>query len=403
MKQEIIVTTHIDGITPKHDMYRTFNLADVNTEYVQGILNSHFAQSSCHVENIKLVPIENGFNSEITDGGIYRIVIDGQINGQKAPSLVLKSTTSYYKQKEALFKRLDKLGHTKFIPLLDKYPSNKLAERELMSYLFLPGKIPLRIPELFLGVIDKKTEESWIFMEDLSTLDAVEQKGKEWTQEKIQFVLQNMASFHSSFWGKSSSLDTIDWLGRWWKDRNNDYAAEDVALYAVNACAKLHPDVITKKKLFLLEQALSQRNSTHNFFIQEPQTIIHWDFGPQNIRLDQSEANEKRLVVFDWQTTSIGLPQWDIAQFLMPIIKVESKQVVYDFINFYISMLPLEVRAKIDVQKFIKIFDLVIVDHFFRACAPILFSDESIDKECNTYSEWINCLSWIETESAKWI
>lgn len=403
MKQEITVTTHIDSITPKHDMYRTFNLADINAEYVQGILNNHFVQSSCHVENINLVPIGNGFNSEITDGGIYRIVIDGQVDGQKAPSLVLKSTASYYKQKEALFKRLDKLGHTKFIPLLDKYPSNKLAERELMSYLFLPGKIPLRIPELFLGVIDKKTEESWIFMEDLSVLDSVSQKSKQWTQEKIQFVLRNMASFHSSFWGKSSLLDTTDWLGRWWSNRDNDYAANDVAQYAVEENAKHHPDLLTLSRLHILEKALVQRESIHSLFIQEPQTIIHWDFGPQNIRLNKEKTNEDQLVVFDWQTTSIGLPQWDIAQFLMPIIETGDKEQVHDFINFYISMLPLEIRNEIDIVKFMQTFDLVVLDHFFRVCGPILLTGESIDKKGNLYAEWKNCLNWIEAESARWI
>ena len=389
-----------EGFTPNL-RYHTFNLLDINADYVNEILSDHYENLACQVKTVSIESAEGGFNSDVTGGGIFKIYVDGQIGDEHAPSLILKSTLPYEKQKETLFKRLIDIGNSDFIPLLDKYPSNRIAQRELMSYLFLPEKIPMRMPTLYLGVIDEETEQSWTFMEDLSNLKSMRQK--DWTEERIKLVLQNMAGFHSAFWGKSSSLDTINWLGRWWKDRNNDYAAEDVALYAVNACAKVHPDVITKKRLFLLERALSQRNSTHNLFTQEPQTIIHWDFGPQNIRLDQSETKEKRLVVFDWQTTSIGLPQWDIAQFLMPIIETGDREQVHNFINFYISMLPLEIRNEIDIVKFMQSFDLVVLDHLFRVCGSILLTGESIDKKGNLYSEWKNCLNWIETESARWI
>ncbi|MDP2637703.1 MAG: aminoglycoside phosphotransferase family protein [Candidatus Levybacteria bacterium] len=381
--------------------YHTFNLLDINADYVNEVLSDHYRDLFCQVKDVTVAPIGGGFNSEITGSGIFKIVVDGRVGDKPAPSLILKSTLPYRQQQDTLFKRLINIGNSDFVDILDKYPSNRIAQRELMSYLFLPEKIPIRMPMLYLGVIDEETDQSWIFMEDLSSLRSMGQE--DWTKGRIKLVLQNMAGFHSAFWGKSSSLDTISWIGRWWGNKDNDYAAKDVARYAVRESAKYHPDLLTPGRLRILEKALSQRESIHNLFIQEPQTIIHWDFGPQNLRVDKAKTNEEQLVVFDWQTTSIGLPQWDIAQFLMPIIETGDKEQIHNFINFYISMLPSEIRNKIDMVKFMRTFDLVVLDHFFRVCGSILLTGKSIDKKGNLYSEWKNCLNWIEAESARWI
>lgn len=401
MKTSKEITGQYDEGSVPNLRYHTFNLLDINADYVNEVLSDHYADLACQVKNVTVESIVGGFNSDITGGGVFKIAVDGHVGNERAPSLILKSTLPYEKQQEKMFKRLIDIGNSDFIDILGKYPSNKIAQRELMSYLFLPEKIPMRMPTLYLGVINEETDQSWIFMEDLSNLRSMKQE--DWTKERIKLVLQDMAGFHSTFWGKSSSLDTINWLGRWWNNRDNDYAARDVAQYAVRESAKHHSDLLTPGRLHILEKAFIQRESIHNLFIQEPQTIIHWDFGPQNVRLYKEKTGEEQLVVFDWQTTSIGLPQWDIAQFLMPIIKTGDKEQVHNFINFYISMLPLEIRNEIDIVKFIQTFDLVVLDHFFRVCGSILLTGESIDKKGNLYSEWKNCLNWIEAESARWI
>lgn len=401
MRSEISVS--YNGGLVSDSRYHTFNLTDIDEEYIKGVLSNHFVKLPCQVEKINLQSIEGGFNSDITGGGIFRIVVDGTVGNRQTPSLILKSTPPYDKQKEALFKRLVDLGHSSFISLLDKYPSNNLSERELMSYLFLPGKIPLRMPTLFLGVINEKTEQSWIFMEDLSEFKQLTPEDNELVQKRIKLVLRNMADFHSTFWGEKPVLDSVRWLGRWWSNRNNDYAAEDVAQYAISECAKNHPEILNSAMLAVVNRALLQRRSIHHLFTQEPQTIIHWDFGPQNIRFDESKEFKKQLVVFDWQTTSVGLPQWDIAQFLIPIINEGNDQMIYDLIDYYLSELSEVARDKVDISKFKRSFDLVVLDHFFRVCGPVLLSGKSIDNESEVFLEWKNCLHWIETKSAKWI
>ena len=46
--------------------YHTFNLTDIDEEYIKGVLSNHFVRLPCQVEKINLQSIEGGFNSDIT-------------------------------------------------------------------------------------------------------------------------------------------------------------------------------------------------------------------------------------------------------------------------------------------------------------------------------------------------
>jgi aminoglycoside phosphotransferase (APT) family kinase protein len=46
-----------------------------------------------------------------------------------------------------------------------------------------------------------------------------------------------------------------------------------------------------------------------------PRTLIHNDFNPRNIAL-RRDAGRLRLVAYDWELATVGVPQRDLAEFL---------------------------------------------------------------------------------------
>jgi hypothetical protein len=375
----------------------------INASFLQDVLQNYFNRSVCVVQDFKYYTLSGGFDANITGGGLFLFVLDGHIDNKPAPSIVLKVIPSFKNGQQAVIEKLQKLGHLVLANLLKKFPSNKIGEREVMSYLYLPSKISLRIPILYYSRVNTNSGSAWLFLEDLSSHQFFSAKDSHWTKNRLRSVLRQMAAFHSVFWGKTTALANQTWLGRWWSEQKSDYVSPEIAQYMLDACAKLHPTILTNSRRRLLNVAVKIRPKLHKEFTKEPQTIIHWDFNPSNICFDGSALPARRLILFDWQTTSVGLPQWDIAQLLIPCLDITKAKLVDSLIKDYVSFLPLSIQLTLDFDKFYRLFDLVVLDHFFRVCWPILLSGDKIETDDVYFLEWKHALNWIENRSAKWL
>lgn len=334
---------------------------------------------------LTIASLKNGFNLEITGGGIFKIS-----EQSKNKSVILKVTPSFKSQQDTMLKLLVDIGEKEFAQILAKYPSNLLTQREIYSYLYLRNQDKLRIPQLYLGILNKLTEEAWIFIEDLSQLTKITAEKLATQDQIISSLIRDLASFHSLFW--EANLHKEIWLGRWWNRNDNDFNAKDVNDYALERVIQLHKISVPEKVRAFLKSYLNKRQIIQSTYQEQPQTVIHWDAGPHNMLFD---TVTHKATVFDWELTSYGLPQWDLAQFLLPIYGAKEKEYIYHYINLYLSSLPQKIQASINKRDFLHYFDLVVLDHFFRVCGPIIFAGKNIDKSSPIYIEWKNCLSWI--------
>lgn len=394
---------HVSKDRVKESVFRnSFNPQKIEGEFIQSILENHFHDKRCKVSSFQFNSLGGGFHSGITGGEFFKIDIQGKVGNTTAPSIVLKHSPSFQNEQSNLFKLLRSLGHTNLVEILKKYPSNQVNRREMLFYECLSDKVIIKVPDYYLGVINPATEESWLFLEDLTGWRKLEPGSREWVPERLKKVLQAMAKFHSVFWGKD--LDSFDWIGRWWDGKNNDYASEEVAYYGLEACAKIYPDILTRDYFKILSRALEKRKYIYDMFSKQRQTLIHWDFNPNNILFNKTNSAQESFAVLDWQVTSVGVPQWDIAQLIFPNMGILQKDEIEDLVRHYISSLEEDINERVDFKEFIMIFDLVVLDHFFRVCAPILIEGKPVEQvKSGAFLEWANCLGWIRERSANWL
>lgn len=376
-----------------------FDFKNLGTDLVGHILRLQSPNFES-IKTVDVVPLAKGFNLEITGGGIYKVSVSGNLGQPDHNQMILKAIPPFVEQQQAMFEALDKIGQKAFIDLLAQYPSNRLSQRELSTYAFLASEIPILTPTLLFGILNELTEQAWIFMEDLSALTTVTADIFSWNEKSMSAVIKQIADFHATFWAKDLELNQQSWIGDWWTNRHNDFVAEDVTVYALETCLKLHPDLLTPTRYAFIANVLKNRASLHSLFQEQAQTLIHWDMGPHNMKLDQ-KRQLNQLAVFDWELTSVGVAQWDLAQFIMPILGGKDERQIIGLIDQYLSFLTPKISGKINRDEFLKIFDLVVLDHFFRVCGPIVFANGEIDDSNVFFREWKHCLEWIDLRLIK--
>ncbi|OGM11303.1 hypothetical protein A2Z22_05125 [Candidatus Woesebacteria bacterium RBG_16_34_12] len=369
----------------------------VNEKLIINILENSFFSKNHKNTSFVSTYLGGGFHSEVTGGEFQKIVFEDKTN-KKLLSVVLKHSPSFGNEQKKLFKLLNSLGFVELVKILRKYPSNQVNRRELMFYRYLADEVCIKVPSFYFGAINPRTEETWLVLEDLLNWSKIKPGDKRWTSFRLKMVLMKMAKFHSVFWDKSLNLNQFDWIGRWWADRENDYMSKDVALFGLWACRRIYPDILTLNLYKKLSEVISHRELIGNIFLQQKQTLIHWDFNPNNILFNKLNTNEGNLALLDWQVVSIGIPHLDVAQLIVANMGIENEDDVVDLVKNYIFFLKKYIGETIDSKQFMKIFDLAILDHFFRVCAPVLINSNS-----ESLAEWNNCLGWIRGRSLFWL
>lgn len=377
--------------------------AEIDNGLAKIILRNVFQDGEHCKPRFKEESIGVGFYSKVTGGKFRKLSIKNRTGSGNWPSSVfLKHSPSFSNEQKNLFELLDSLDHHELVEILKKYPSNQVNQRELMFYKYLAGRVYIKVPNFYFGVINADTEESWLFLEDLSDWQKIKSGDRQWTNSRLEMVLTKMAKFHSVFWNKD--LKQFNWIGKWWNGRDNDYMAEDIVAYGLETCRKIFPNVLTSD----IYKSLLEVNRTRSFiqkeFLEQKQTLIHWDFNPNNILFNKLNTKDEDFALLDWQITSIGIPHQDVAQLIISNMGIENKGTVTDLIKHYVRSLEEYTREPIDLRAFTRLFDLAVLDHFFRVCAPVLINGRNLDNdEYGTFKEWSNCLGWIRERSLSWL
>ena len=386
---------HLQNLEPNHTLLRVLD-PDHLTQLM--VANETIPRDS-HLRSI--TPLKGGINSEFSGGGVYSLNFEGDSGHDNLPKIVLKTFAPFVDQQNALYESLEYQGFGEFIQILKNYPSNRISQREIMCYSSLRDQIPLAMPNFHLGIVNESTEEAWMFIEDISQDDPFTYRVSQDGVDETKIAIKSLSNLHSKFWGKTDNLVDKGLLGKWWDGRESDFSSLEVAKYAVEHCLRDHSDILTPHRLSVIHQAMDKFDDLRQGFSVGPQTLIHWDFGGHNLRIRNSTPFNTDVVAFDWELASIGWPQWDLVQLLLPEFDADDERTIDDYLQYYLSCLPTDIQSTLNLETFKEHFDLVVIDHFYKLCGPILFDGISTQKTGRIYREWIHCLEWIEHRSAR--
>lgn len=177
--------------------------------------------------------------------------------------------------------------------------------REVGLYRSLTPQLPMQTPAL----IAADPAGSWLVLEAVD----VELAPADWTADDYRRAIRALAALHERFWNLAEDLSVYPWLAR---PLANDF--EIYVMAAVGAMEKMmvddHHRLITGslEVLTSLGQMLTQVESMAGKLRAAPPTLLHGDFQPGNIALDEDDE----IIVFDWQLAGVGPGVLDLVTFV---------------------------------------------------------------------------------------
>jgi hypothetical protein len=177
---------------------------------------------------------------------------------------------------------------------------------EAKFYRDLSADIPMAVPPIAAGI---KEEYGWILMECVQYRDHMT-----WTAEDYLVVVDHMAAFHASHWGR------VEPIGRDWmtptdaealRSRSREWLA-NVDTIADSWLLDAAPSVFHPDRLKRIRSALG-----HIEVIVQPMrdaglTLVHGDYWFYNVLL----ADDGRVLMVDWQDPTIWSGLWELAYFI---------------------------------------------------------------------------------------
>ena len=169
------------------------------------------------------------------------------------------------------------------------------GRREVGLYRSLTTQLTLTVPEL----VACDSTGTWLMLEPYPT----EVQPEHWTADHYRQAVVNLVKLHDRFWNLGEDLMAYPWLGRPLTAELNVYvmaAAQAMEIIFQRGT----PSVVTDSMRFAttLARLISEAEIVSRFLQSTPQTLLHGDYWPGNISVDEDGHH----VVYDWQMVSVG-------------------------------------------------------------------------------------------------
>jgi len=224
---------------------------------------------------------------------------------------------------------VERAGHEEHYSYLLKEPqATRLGlagagRREVGLYRSLTSQLTLAVPEL----VASDSSGAWLVLEPYPT----EVQPEYWTADHYRQAVVSLAKLHDRFWNLGEDLMVYPWLGRPLTAELNVYvmaAAQAMEIIVQRGT----PTAITHSLRFAttLARLISEADIVARFLQSTPQTLLHGDYWPGNISIDE----DGRQVVYDWQMVSVGPGVIDLlvlinnSQMLLSPLPVEPAELV---------------------------------------------------------------------------
>ena len=185
-------------------------------------------------------------------------------------------------------------------------------QRECQLYNELQKIIPQYIPLIqYLG-INTFEAQSYILMEDLSESYKfnILEKNDTLCFDEIFTAIRDMARIHSALYNmKIDFLPKINYSGI----KCHKKFFEEVIM----ECSNKYSHILDKEFFEILYGYLDSMEESLSIMNDGPYTLTHNDFNVRNCCFDRGMYGELKLKVFDWDTSRIQNPHFDLIEFFM--------------------------------------------------------------------------------------
>ena len=227
-------------------------------------------------------------------------------------------------------------------------------ERELAIYEQYDPRFVARAPGVLATMRDDSTETWLVILERITGAvlqDAVDDP-RAWTTDRLDCAVRGLASLHGIWYGRDAELRQKPWIGHVSSTTDVREMADLWTALARHAAPRFsawsHPSIasIQRRLIATIAEWRTPLETT-------ARTLIHNDFNPRNIclRRDARDGSLK-LVAYDWELATIGVPQRDLAELLCFVLPPDvSRECVDRWIERHRTLLEQETSQRIDATE----------------------------------------------------
>jgi hypothetical protein len=136
----------------------------------------------------------------------------------------------------------------------------------------------------------------------------------EWTAAEYRQSVFNLAGLHDFYWGLGEDLSVYPWMTFPLRDH-----FETVCMAAAQAVEQIVQHGLPRglsgsmDRMAAVARLITQADRVAGVLKGVPQTLLHGDYWPGNISLDE----DGRYVAYDWQAVSVGPGVLDLLTFVI--------------------------------------------------------------------------------------
>ena len=196
-----------------------------------------------------------------------------------------------------------------------------LHRREYVYYRDVAPRSQVRVPSLYYGDLDTRTDRFVLVMEDLGGMEAIPQ-GVGVGVERARRAVRGIARFQGGFWeaaGDPALADCGVFL-----TAGQSRIMQTIYLLTLAPALERFGDLFTADARRRAE-AFGSRIEAHFATVSKgPKTIVHGDYRGDNVLFGGDDPDG--LAVIDWQGCGLGCGMYDVAFFLATSVAVEDRR-----------------------------------------------------------------------------
>jgi hypothetical protein len=221
------------------------------------------------------------------------------------------------------------------------------------------------IPNYYGRYYNREESRNYIFIELLQNIKHINQwqLADRWAEGLYTAVINGLAKLHAPFYGaENNNQYEAYWLNN--KLTTEAFVHSNPLWYAMlDKVSDLFPTLVSEDTKKLCLNVISSANDWHKNIDSHPKTIIHGDFNPRNFGFTY-QNNQYQLLALDWECIRWGIPQYDLAQFLLHSCSEETIiERTEKYILEYWQVLQSEINMPIDKQQWLNGFDAAVKSH----------------------------------------
>ena len=213
-----------------------------------------------------------------------------------------------------------------------------IFEREILFYIEVAPKSPIRTPKLFYGGINSEKLRYVLLLEDLSCYTAADPDLNGLSYEQTKMITLKMADFHIRWWN-AKEIGLFTWL-----PTRKEVMTRDAERFKTiwDNCSRMQyfTDELPVGGFDAGRKLIERYPLLAGVMPEDKLTIIHGDLKTDNMFFD-TNTPENPLILVDWGgTTNLGRGIYDISYLLNSAVTTElRRQIERDLVKIYYEYL----------------------------------------------------------------